>query len=74
MLVPNVTWIIAEDSHTYTKLVTNVLSSCQVRGGEGREGGGERERVLGREGGREGGGERERVIMKVKIMIIIMMN
>ena len=39
MLVPNVTWIIAEDSHTYTKLVTNVLSSCQVRGGEGREGG-----------------------------------
>ena len=41
MLVPNVTWIIAEDSHTYTKLVTNVLSSCQVRGGEGREGGGE---------------------------------
>ena len=45
MLVPNVTWIIAEDSHTYTKLVTNVLSSCQVRGGEGREGE-ERERVI----------------------------
>ena len=45
MLVPNVTWIIAEDSHTYTKLVTNVLSSCQVRGGEGREGE-ERERMI----------------------------
>ena len=43
MLVPNVTWIIAEDSHTYTKLVTNVLSSCQVRGGERREGGREGE-------------------------------
>ena len=58
MLVPNVTWIIAEDSHTYTKLVTNVLSSCQVRGGEGREGG---------RGRREGEGDNEN-------KTIIMMN
>ena len=51
MLVPNVTWIIVEDSHSYTKLVTNVLSNCQVRGG--REGG--REKEERGEGGREGG-------------------